>query len=142
MELLVVISIIGILAGVTISILNPVKQRKVAEDGVKKSNLQKYAIGMEAYASANNGYPSAVSIDAGNVPTAPTDLVNFLAKVPNGEPPSSTYNYYYDASASQFSVVVAKSEDTNYCFKYRSNWGKIKTCPIADCQETDPASCL
>jgi len=129
-ELLVVISLIGILAGVMISILNPVKQRKIAEDGVKMANLQKYALGIEAYGNANSSYPTSITLNTDYVPTDPTDLVNFVSRVPNGEPAGATYSYFSTAS-DNFAVVVTKSEDTAYCFKYRATWGKIKTCPVA-----------
>jgi len=129
-ELLVVVSLVGILAGVMISIINPVKQRKIAEDGVKMANLQKYALGIEAYGNANGAYPAAISLDSNNVPTSPADLVNFVSRVPNGEPAGATY-LYYPTGSDNFAVVVTKSEDTVYCFKYRSAWGKIRTCPVS-----------
>jgi len=130
-ELLVVVSLVGILAGVMISIINPVKQRKIAEDGVKMANLQKYALGIEAYGNANGAYPATISLDSNNVPTSPADLVNFVSRVPNGEPAGATYSYFYTASTGNFSVVVYKSENTAHCFKYRSAWGKIKACPVS-----------
>ena len=130
-ELLVVVSLIGILAGVMISIINPVKQRKIAEDGVKMANLQKLALGIEAYGNANSAYPTVpISLNTSNVPTNPADLVNFVSRFPNGEPVGATYSYFSTAS-DNFAVVVTKSEDTSYCFKYRAAWGKIKTCPVS-----------
>lgn len=142
-ELLVVISLVGILAGVTISIINPVKQRKVAEDGVKQSNLQKFALGIEAYGNANSSYPSSITFDVNNVPTVPPDLVNFLSRRPNGEPTGSSYNYYYNAVSGNFAITVTKSDTTSsQCFKYRSAWGKIKTCPDTSClDESIEAGC-
>jgi len=129
-ELLVVISLIGILAGVMISTINPVKQRKIAEDGVKMANLQKYALGIEAYGNASSSYPAAITLNADNVPTDPTDLVDFVSRVPNGEPSGATYSYFSTAG-DNFAVTVTMSEDTASCFKYRAAWGKIKTCPVA-----------
>lgn len=127
-ELLVVISLIGILAGVTISIINPVKQRKVAEDGVKQSNLNKYALGIEAYGNASSSYPATITF-VNNVPTVPADLVNFLSRRPNDEPTAgTTYDYFYDASGGAFSITVMKSEVPTECFKYHSDWGKIQSC--------------
>lgn len=120
-ELLVVVSLIGILAGVMISIINPVKQRKIAEDGVKMANLQKLALGIEAYGNANSKYPASL---------ADSDLPNFVARVPDGEPAGAVYSYSSTAG-DNFAVMVTKSEDTGYCFKYRAAWGKIKTCPVA-----------
>lgn len=134
-ELLVVISLIGILAGVMISILNPVKQRRVAEDGVKQSNLQKLALGIEAYANANSKYPTNAEMTPGgsNIPTS-TEVAIFISKIPNGEPTAGT-TYTYEGEAiiapatpSYFGVSVPKSSDTTKCFKYHSSWGKIQDC--------------
>ncbi len=127
-ELLVVVSLVGILVSVMVSIINPVKQRKIGEDGVKMANLQKYALGIEAYGNANGVYPATISLDSNNVPTSPADLVNFVSRVPNDEPPGATYSYFYTAATGNFAVLVNKSENTAHCFKYRSAWGKIKTC--------------
>jgi len=133
-ELLVVISLIGILAGVTISILNPVKQRKIAEDGVRQSNLEKYALGIEAYANADGSYPVApIAVDAQNVPTD-VEVKTFISKVPNNEPTNPlTYSYEVSADHLTFGVSVPKASDTAGCFKYHSSWGKIKECSLANC---------
>jgi len=134
-ELLVVVSLVGILAGVLISIINPVKQRKIAEDGVKMANLQKYALGIEAYGNASSSYPDRIEFDAvSKAPTYPTDLADFVSRVPKDEPLGATYSYFYTTATGNFAVVVYKSENTDHCFKYRSAWGKIKTC-------TDATSC-
>ncbi len=124
-ELLVVVSLVGILAGVTISIINPVKQRQVAEDGVKQSNLQKLALGVEAYGNANSKYPAAAG---GKPDPADADVGQFIKQYPDGEPAGSTYTYYNDSTNGTFSIVVMKSEVATACFKYHSSWGKIQSC--------------
>ena len=131
-ELLVAVSLVGILSGVLISIINPVKQRKIAEDGVKLSNLNKFAMGIESYSNANSEYPAEIKFDAG-IPVYPEDLVNFLSRKPDGEPYGAVYEYYYDPPDDAFSVVTLSSEDQTLCFKYRSTWGKIKTCSVKYC---------
>lgn len=123
-ELLVVVSLVGILAGITISIINPVRQRKIAEDSVKQSNLQKYALGIEAYGNANSSYPRDTNGDG--VPEE-GDVLKFVGRFPNGEPTASTvYRYYSDGT--YFAISVWKSEVTTECFKYHSDWGKIRSC--------------
>jgi len=133
-ELLIVISLVGILSGVTFSILNPKKQRQVAEDGVRQSNLQKYALGIEAYGNANGNYPANI-IDTTPVDNIPDDpeLATFISKIPNNEP-TSPLTYSYEATADQtiFSVWVPKTGDALACFKYQSAWGKIKDCTPCD----------
>lgn len=135
-ELLIVISLVGILAGVTISIINPVKQRHVAEDGVRQANLEKYALGIEAYANATGKYPASVTLGANNVPVNPEieKLSEFVSKVPKDEPtPLLDYTYYGLVDNSVFSIYVLKASDVNFCFRYLSTWGKIKVCPVAKC---------
>lgn len=134
-ELLIVISLIGILTGVTLSIINPKKQRNVAEDAVRQSNLEKYALGIEAYANANSKYPTAADMVplADNKPTG-AEVAIFIAKIPNNEPTSPlTYSYEVSADQLTFGTSVPKISDTTLCFKYHSSWGKIKECSIASC---------
>jgi prepilin-type N-terminal cleavage/methylation domain-containing protein len=139
-ELLIVISLIGILASVSLSILNPKKQRNVAEDGVRQSNLEKYALGIEAYANANGEYPGDTTSDG--VPDG-ADVATFISKIPNGEPTvGTTYPYTVAADKASFGVYVTKASDTTFCFKYLSIWGKMKVCPSARCAEiVDNALC-
>lgn len=133
-ELLIVISLIGILTGVTLSIINPKKQRNVAEDGVRQSNLEKYALGIEAYANANGSYPESVVVDANNIPTNPLDLATFISKVPNGEPTATAvYTYVGVTGGASFGVSVPKASVATSCFKYYSGWGKIKECNGSNC---------
>ena len=138
-ELLIVISLVGILTGVTLSILNPKKQRRVAEDGVRQSNLQKYALGIEAYANSTAKYPTAIVFDATTkIPTSPVDLATFVSKVPEDEPTLGTH-YIYDFVAAAgvvpeyFAVIVYKTDSATSCYKYHSTWGKIRECSGANC---------
>jgi prepilin-type N-terminal cleavage/methylation domain-containing protein len=139
-ELLIVISLIGILASVSLSILNPKKQRNVAEDGVRQSNLEKYALGIEAYANANGEYP--VDTTGDGVPDG-ADVATFISRIPNGEPTAgTTYPYTVAADKASFGAYVTKASDTTSCFKYLSVWGKMKVCPTAFCSGlTDNALC-
>jgi prepilin-type N-terminal cleavage/methylation domain-containing protein len=143
-ELLIVISLIGILASVSLSILNPKKQRNVAEDGVRQSNLEKYALGIEAYANANGKYPDATAMtaDASGIPND-AEVHIFIQKFPTNEPTSPlAYPYAVLNDGSSFSLYVMKASDANSCFRYLSIWGKIKVCPIANCTGlSDDAAC-
>jgi prepilin-type N-terminal cleavage/methylation domain-containing protein len=66
-ELLIVISIIGILAGVVIGVIDPQRQRAIATDAVTQSTMNKFIEGIESYYSANGVYPSAADMTAGTV---------------------------------------------------------------------------
>jgi prepilin-type N-terminal cleavage/methylation domain-containing protein len=144
-ELLIVISLVGILAGVTISVLNPVQQRRAAEDGVRQANLQKYALGIEAFANATGSYPVTVAFDpTTKVPTAPADLATFITRVPQDEPTAPlSYPYAGLADGSAFGVYVVKASDAALCYRYVSAAGKIKECPLAQCGGVlDNAACI
>lgn len=138
-ELLVVISLVGILASVTVALINPVKQRRVAMDGVKMSNLQKLAQAIEAYFQYNGRYPSAKEMEDADKDLVPDDpeVANFVKKIPNDEPEKGVV-YYFNSNfpnLDQFIVYVTRSDtDANECFKYSSSWGKIKNCPEKFCE--------
>ncbi|PIS22201.1 hypothetical protein COT50_03230 [candidate division WWE3 bacterium CG08_land_8_20_14_0_20_41_10] len=144
-ELLIVISLIGILTGVTVSVINPKKQRNVAEDGVRQSNLEKYALGIEAYANANGSYPPTIT-DTTPADNKPDDaeVATFISRIPKDEPTSGvTYPYTVAADKASFGVYVNKVSETGKCFKYLSVWGKIKVCPSANCTEiVDNVACI
>jgi len=57
-ELLLVITIIGILSGITVAVINPTRQKNTALDGVKVSNLQNVAAAIEAYYAGEGIYPT------------------------------------------------------------------------------------
>ncbi|PJA41449.1 hypothetical protein CO178_00155, partial [candidate division WWE3 bacterium CG_4_9_14_3_um_filter_34_6] len=57
-ELLIVIGIIGILAGIVLVIINPVQQQKKANDAVILASMEKLTASLEAYYSANFTYPA------------------------------------------------------------------------------------
>ncbi|MFA5776227.1 MAG: type II secretion system protein [Patescibacteria group bacterium] len=131
-ELLIVISLVGILASVTLSILNPKKQRQVAEDGVRQSNLEKLALGIEAYAANNSKYPTEAEMvpdpGVGNKP-AGIEAALFISKIPNNEPTQGViYTYWVSSDLSSFNVWVSKASNTTDCFKYESAWGNIRDC--------------
>ncbi|MBI2590635.1 MAG: prepilin-type N-terminal cleavage/methylation domain-containing protein [Candidatus Blackburnbacteria bacterium] len=62
-EILIVISIIGILAVALTSSLNPIFQIKKGADGGRKNDLRQYQIALENYANNNSGvYPVSTAI--------------------------------------------------------------------------------
>jgi len=52
-ELLIVIVIIGILAGVVLAVLNPAKQQQRAKEGVLKANMNKACLALSACGAAS-----------------------------------------------------------------------------------------
>ena len=64
-ELLVVMIIIGILAGITIPIL--LNQRRSAVDASMKSDLRNAAVLVESYRTEHASYPAAIGVIAGQL---------------------------------------------------------------------------
>lgn len=131
-ELLVAVSVLIILTGAAITVINPVAQRNKAEDGIRQSNLEKLALGIEAYANANGRYPPTAYIDSRYVPD-PTnpDVPVFISNMPNDEPTAGTvYMYRSTSDLLYFGVWVRRASDTTKCFKYYSAWGKIQECTV------------
>lgn len=117
-ELLIVISVIGILGGVSMQVINVKSQRNRAEDSIRLSNLEKLVSSIETYYAAEDKYPSNKNDSV---------LANYVTHWPDGSPSGSTYSYATNADRSEFGLVVdlALTEDS---YKYRSEWGEIKTC--------------
>ena len=128
-ELLIVISIIGILAGVTIAVMNPNRQKAIAEDAVKRSNLEKIAQGIEAFFNLEGSYP----LEDDSRPVAADVYIKM------GNWPEDTV-YDLDATGGDFTVCVPSSTDpVKKFFKYRSDWGELRECTV-DCDGWDCTS--
>ena len=105
-ELLLVITIIGILSGITVAVINPTRQKNTALDGVKVSNLQNVAAAIEAYYAGEGTYPTNNS----GVP-AGTMLSTYLTSWPGSE-----YRYYTmrEGNIDFFCVSTANSNGRLY----------------------------
>lgn len=123
-ELLLVVSIIGILAGVTTTVINPTVQKNKALDSVRWSNIEKLAQAIESYCAAEGHCPpkDEVTNKMGAVPT--------YVKV---WPTDATYTYLNNGATTavestefEFNVVMA-SNSSKY-IRYNSVWGKIQQC--------------
>jgi prepilin-type N-terminal cleavage/methylation domain-containing protein len=121
-ELLIVISIVGILSGITLSIINASAQRSRATDGVKLSTLSKLVEALETHRVVEGRYP----IVGGSGVPAMTTLQTYLTKWPNNEPEGAYYEYFSDGAGTLFGLTVETSLGTVY--KYRSSWGQIRHC--------------
>jgi prepilin-type N-terminal cleavage/methylation domain-containing protein len=96
-ELLIVISIIGVL--LALSVFGLQGARESARDGRRKSDLESIRSGIEAYKSDCNAYPSslpavgAALVGNGSTPTC-LGTNTYISQMP-GDPlnPARTYNY-------------------------------------------------
>jgi len=113
-ELLLVVSILGILAGVMTSVINPNVQRNKAQDAIKRSNIEKLAQSIEAYCAGEGVCPS-VNTD--------TVLRNTYVK----QWPADI-SYYWGNSYRDFEINVALSSNSSKFYRYNSVWGSIKEC--------------
>lgn len=113
-ELLIVIGIIGLLAAVTISVLNPTSTRNRAADGVARGNLAKVQQGLEAYNTVEDAYPTTL------------DLSDPLVQTYLSEIPEDNYSYWSDGT--EMGIVVPLRDNPSLVYKYRSEWGEIRTC--------------
>lgn len=132
-EILVTIGLIGILAGVTFSLVNPKKHQDDAEDGVRQASLGRLVLGLEAYLGANGTYPleSELTDADNNGKPDGSEAAAFVAKLPSG----ATYTYTASADRASFEVSVPDSKNSGACYKYKSSWGKIKKCAVCTSEE-------
>lgn len=84
-ELLIVISVLGILAGIVLTVINPTRQSEKAKEGVIKANVDKLALALNVCNSAspdpaNYGYCNSLGASG---------AVN-----PAGNPAGSWYDIY------------------------------------------------
>jgi len=108
-ELLIVISIIGILAGVMIAVINPNKIRGRARDGVRKNDMAVIKGAVENYYAENNIYPVTGAIPFG------TEWTNYLKLVPKDPKPGWTQYCYSRPDANNF-ILCARVEDSNSAY--------------------------
>ena len=106
-ELLLVISIIGILAGVVIGVISPKRQKEIATDTVTQTTMYKFAEGIEAYYSANNTLPTAQMFT--------DDTITFINA--GAKPPSLKYKVNGDV----FYLCDDSAGDANIHFVYDSS---------------------
>lgn len=123
-ELLIVIGIIGILAGVTLSIIEPDAQNDRAEDSVRLANLEKIVQGIEAYRVSEGSYPVDSNAN-GNPLDDANGLTTYMRVWPNGDPPQSTYEY--GQGGGTFGVYVGIS--TGGFYKFHTTFNEIRVCP-------------
>lgn len=125
-ELLLVISLIGILVGVTVGIINPQRQREVAEDGVLNANMVKVCGAIEAYYQGENEkYPEEGDNNNPLDASAPTSDIAavYISEWPAG------FVYNTNMNLDEFSVHAQQAGTTNI-FKCNSTWKNVRECGL------------
>jgi len=146
-ELIIVIAIIGVLAGMIMFALNPVLQLQKARDGQRKADLRQIQSALEIYRSDIGNYPdvsTAQQVDSAaglkNCPSSgtktyfgnsnsPSCTRTYMQKIPTD--PKNTGNYVYKyistndkATYSLFSCLENVNDpqrDTNSLGNYENN---------------------
>ena len=117
-ELLIVIGIIGILAGGLVTLLNPSQQINKANDGRRRGDLVKIQAALELYRGDLGSYP--LSLPACNAPLTSGGAApkTYLERTPCDPTRTGWYNgsrYYYTSNGSTYTLIacLANSRDTN-----------------------------
>ena len=138
-ELLIVVSVIGVLTAILISVINPRRSQGAARDGVRMANIEKLAQSIETYAAAEGGanpYPTVADL-GGNTPTttyikntSPNTIIKeYINNWPEKSATGFEYKYYADSVNSSHIIITVKTErSTNSCIKYSSFAGRILEC--------------
>ncbi|MFC1790547.1 type IV pilin protein [Patescibacteria group bacterium] len=105
-DLIISSVILVVLIGASITYMQVGSQLKKARDARRKSDLGQYRVGLETYATVNEGaYPlQAASVEADSVLCA--DLGNLLDSCPSDPKDQAPYLYYYQSSADSYSAVL------------------------------------
>ena len=127
-ELLIVVSLLGILAGLTVTVINPTRQRNVAEDGVRRTNMEKVAQSIESFGAAEGDYPATAERSA--YATVGSIAGTYIKSWPVGRNGDLFIYTPFPADpgpATKFQVSVIKAVGGGYIV-YNSDWGKIMEC--------------
>lgn len=130
-ELLIVITIIGILAVAVLSAINPIEQFKKARDTGRQTDASQILNALERYYTNNDGYPWDATGDAGINAEVTNPLVGICADtactspgdiVDQGELKKSflkrkEFKTTKSASDTFYVIKSAGDDDLNVCFK-------------------------
>ncbi len=136
-EILVTISLLGVLMGVVIVVLNPASFRAKARDGRRKSDLQVVQQSVEMYYAQQSSYPSGTDATSLNASLGTGALwlvgaVTYLAKTPTDPQASPHLQYCYTTAGSGYLICASmegagagetwvagtcNSQSYNYCMQ-------------------------
>jgi prepilin-type N-terminal cleavage/methylation domain-containing protein len=130
-ELLIVVSVIGILAGVVVGIVNPATARSRAQDGVRLNTVKNLAEGIESYRQIEGEYPTyGDTQDEGSLLRTV-----YLDSWPAD--PDEEYKYDSDGTTG-FILLINNSKGT--CYKYQTSWTGMMECSLSPTNECDAAT--
>lgn len=119
-ELLIVISVISILSGLILTVVNPAGLRQKFRDGQRVADLKRIQSSLELYFMDNRRYPNAAAYQGtwfAITASTPTELAGYISPLPI-DPGSNTYYYRTVASGATYSLsanLELNSSITSYC---------------------------
>lgn len=119
-ELLIVVVVLGTLAGLSVSIINPLQQEERARDGVRLSKIKTVAESIESYNQIEYSYPPDTSI---------TNSDSLLYEVYLDKWPGDEYKYSNIGGG----FVMEVENSLGGCYKYQSSWTQVMRCPETEC---------
>lgn len=122
-ELIVIMGVIGVMAGSTVAILNPVGQFQKQRDGQRKSDLAQIQRGLETYYNDYGRYPAgsplganSYIVDNGNHDwgTAWSPYITLLPKDPSS---NQKYRYFVSANGQMYWIYahLERTSDPQVC---------------------------
>lgn len=137
-ELLIVIGVLGVMAGVAISIINPVAQFQKANDSKRKSDLAQIQRALEIYYQDLKSYPlnsSAYKIkdSTGTELNWGNPWTPYMGNLP-ADPNSPAKNYAYISDGQTYYLYASLDRGTNdsqVCQNLNSN-GECPSVPVAN----------
>lgn len=148
-ELLVVVTLIGILAGMTLTVINSFGLRQKGRDSQRASDLKKYQTALELYFADNRGYPKAATQweNAGTFLNTALVTGEYISNLPTDpsyttgvDPCGGTSQVYiYKTNNTTFSLAskymltarmeVQSSDDPSLCANLK-NWADFAGCSV------------
>jgi prepilin-type N-terminal cleavage/methylation domain-containing protein len=141
-ELLIVVSVIGILTTVLIGVISPRRAQGSARDGVRMANIEKLAQSLETYQAAEGKYPPLTEMGSTNTPTTAQItgvLDDYIKNWPEASAAGYEYGYYLNGTGDAFVLKVKSERGTDSCIKYSSTVNKVVQCKV--CGPAANAAC-
>jgi type II secretion system protein G len=135
-ELLVVIVIVGVLATMTLAMINLPGVRQRGRDVQRKSDLRQIQTALELYRSDIGSYPASLPA-CGSALTSGSN--SYMQKVPCDPLNTGQYTYRYTTTGSTYSLIGCMenvndpqkdaTNNTTYCTGGQTNWSFTVTNP-------------
>lgn len=134
-ELLIVIAVLGILAAVTVTAINPVRRLNQANDSKVKNDVGEIAGAMEAYFTTTTYYPTAQAdlVTSQDLKVALTAPTGYAAYVISAIPAGCTTAAGTCTAVSVRGQLKAPAVATNVAWCWRSATGQSTETTVALC---------